>query len=91
MTRVSAACHLAVLQQSSIACYIAANQAGQLNITFCHRPNVPVQLKLRTFGKSIEIDLSGMRPGRGLKFVVGLVVESISSAGDARTEVNNSV
>lgn len=91
MTHVSTACHLAVLEQSSIACYIAANQAGQLSITFCRRPIVLVQLKLRTFGKSIEIDLSVMRPARGLKIVVGLVVESISSAGDARTEVNKSV
>lgn len=81
-----------LLEQSSNACSLAENRAVQLSITFvCHRPIVPVQMKLRTFGESVEIDVSVMRPGQGLNFVVGMVVEGVSPAGDRRTEVKNGI
>ena len=50
-----------------------------------------VQLKLRTVGQSIEIDVGVMRPGRGLNFVVGMVVDSVSSAGVGQHEVKTYV
>ena len=50
-----------------------------------------VQLKLRTVGQSIETVVGVMRPGRGLYFVVGMVVDSVSSAGVGQHEVKTYV
>lgn len=69
----------------------SCKSSGPTEHHFLHCPIMLVQLKLRTVGQSIEIDVGVMRPGRGLNFVVGMVVDSVSSAGVGQHEVKTYV
>ena len=69
----------------------SCKSSGPTEHHFFHCLIMLVQLKLRTVGQSIEIDVGVMRPGRGLNFVVGMVVDSVSSAGVGQHEVKTYV